>query len=190
MDTATEAAPLFRMEGISKRYGGVRALEDAELSVHAGRIHAILGENGAGKSTLIKVMAGVVAPDQGRMMLDGQEVNFASPAAGQQGGHRLHLPGTVADPRTQRRRQYRHFRSAEEIRHDRPQGAAQDRRGGAGARRCCRHPSLGAGQGPAAVAPPDGRDRQGAGAQAAHPHPRRGDLGADRGRRERRCSRC
>ncbi len=64
--------PLFRMEGVSKRYGGVRALEDAELTVRAGRIHAVLGENGAGKSTLIKIMAGVVAPDEGRMLLDGQ----------------------------------------------------------------------------------------------------------------------
>ena len=81
MDTAPrETPPLFRMEGISKRYGGVRALEEAELSVHSGRIHAILGENGAGKSTLIKVMAGVVAPDQGRMIMDGQDVSFASPA--------------------------------------------------------------------------------------------------------------
>jgi len=72
--------PLLRMEGISKRYGGVRALEEAELTVTAGRIHAILGENGAGKSTLIKVMAGVVAPDEGRMLLDGGEIAFASPA--------------------------------------------------------------------------------------------------------------
>ncbi|PSJ62610.1 sugar ABC transporter ATP-binding protein [Kumtagia ephedrae] len=71
---------LFRMEGISKRYGGVRALEKAELVVEAGRIHAILGENGAGKSTLIKVMAGVVSPDEGRMLLDGKEVRFAAPA--------------------------------------------------------------------------------------------------------------
>ncbi|WP_442579720.1 sugar ABC transporter ATP-binding protein [Mesorhizobium sp. ASY16-5R] len=74
------AGLLFRMEGISKRYGGVRALENADLPVTAGRIHAILGENGAGKSTLIKVMAGVVAPDEGRIMLDGREVRFASPA--------------------------------------------------------------------------------------------------------------
>jgi ribose transport system ATP-binding protein len=87
MDTApTETAPLFCMEGISKRYGGVRALEEADLVVHAGRIHAILGENGAGKSTLIKVMSGVVAPDQGRMLLDGQEVSFKSPAAANQAG--------------------------------------------------------------------------------------------------------
>jgi ribose transport system ATP-binding protein len=79
-------APLFRMEGISKRYGGVRALEKADLVVNAGRIHAILGENGAGKSTLIKVMAGVVAPDEGRMLLDGREVSFPSPSAANDAG--------------------------------------------------------------------------------------------------------
>jgi len=78
--------PLFRMEGISKRYGGVRALERADLTVEAGRVHAILGENGAGKSTLIKVMAGVVAPDEGRMLLDGREVKFADPAAANAAG--------------------------------------------------------------------------------------------------------
>src|SRR4029078_10013311 len=78
--------PLFRMEGISKRYGGVRALEKAELSVSSGSIHGILGENGAGKSTLIKVMAGVVAPDEGHMTLEGREVTFASPAAANQAG--------------------------------------------------------------------------------------------------------
>jgi ribose transport system ATP-binding protein len=78
--------PLFRMEGISKRYGGVRALEKAELTVEAGRVHAILGENGAGKSTLIKAMAGVVVPDEGRMLLDGREVTFADPASANAAG--------------------------------------------------------------------------------------------------------
>jgi ribose transport system ATP-binding protein len=74
------------MEGVSKRYGGVRALDHAELTVHAGQIHGILGENGAGKSTLIKIMSGVVAPDEGRMTLDGKEVSFASPAAANDAG--------------------------------------------------------------------------------------------------------
>src|SRR5471032_711449 len=78
--------PLFRMEGISKRYGGVRALQQADLDVRAGRVHAVLGENGAGKSTLIKIMAGVVAPDEGRMLLDGHAVSFTSPAAAMQAG--------------------------------------------------------------------------------------------------------
>ena len=74
------------MEGVSKSYGGVRALQKADLEIFPGRIHAILGENGAGKSTLIKIIAGVVAPDEGRMFLDGQEISFASPAAANQAG--------------------------------------------------------------------------------------------------------
>ena len=80
------AEPLFRMEGVTKRYGGVVALDRAELTVTAGRIHAILGENGAGKSTLIKIMSGVVAPDAGRMALAGRDVTFADPAAANRAG--------------------------------------------------------------------------------------------------------
>src|SRR5271154_1002940 len=78
--------PLFRMEGVSKSYGGVRALDSADLTITTGRVHAILGENGAGKSTLIKVMAGVVAPDSGRMTMAGRDVSFATPAAAQGAG--------------------------------------------------------------------------------------------------------
>jgi ribose transport system ATP-binding protein len=69
------------MEGISKRYGGVRALEDARLDCQRGRIHAVLGENGAGKSTLIKVLAGVVQPDAGTVELAGKRVVLSGPAA-------------------------------------------------------------------------------------------------------------
>ncbi|PZQ96941.1 MAG: sugar ABC transporter ATP-binding protein [Cereibacter sphaeroides] len=75
------AAPLFQMQGISKSYGGVRALEKADLTLKAGSIHAVLGENGAGKSTLIKVMAGVISPDEGQMSMQGQPISIASPAA-------------------------------------------------------------------------------------------------------------
>ena len=74
------AVPLLRLEGVSKRYGGVRALEKADLIVEAGRVHAILGENGAGKSTLIKVIAGVVEPDEGAIYLEGRQARFARPA--------------------------------------------------------------------------------------------------------------
>jgi ribose transport system ATP-binding protein len=79
-------APILRMEGVSKRYGGVRALENANLAIAAGRIHAILGENGAGKSTLIKILAGVVAPDAGRIVLDGGGAAFDTPAAANRAG--------------------------------------------------------------------------------------------------------
>jgi len=81
-----EAVPIFRMEGMCKRYGGVQALEQAALSVHAGRVHAVLGENGAGKSTLIKIMGGVVTPDQGRMTLENREVSFPGPASAMAAG--------------------------------------------------------------------------------------------------------
>jgi len=77
---------LFGLQGVSKRYGGVRALQRADLTIEAGRIHAVLGENGAGKSTLIKIIAGVVAPDEGRMLLDGAPVSFATPAAANAAG--------------------------------------------------------------------------------------------------------
>ncbi len=73
------ATPLFRMEGDLEALWRRPRLENADLTVEGGRIHAILGENGAGKSTLIKIMAGVVAADAGRMMLEGREVTFASP---------------------------------------------------------------------------------------------------------------
>ncbi|HRO10286.1 sugar ABC transporter ATP-binding protein [Amaricoccus sp.] len=78
--------PLLRMEGVSKRYGGIVALADAELSVRAGSIHAVLGENGAGKSTLIKILAGVVQPDAGSITLDGRAAGFPDPAAASDAG--------------------------------------------------------------------------------------------------------
>ena len=66
---------------VSKRYGGVRALDNVDFSCRRGRIHAVLGENGAGKSTLIKIVAGVVQPDSGAIRLDGAERRFANPSA-------------------------------------------------------------------------------------------------------------
>jgi ribose transport system ATP-binding protein len=85
-EAESTASPILRMAGVSKRYGGVRALANANLTLFAGRIHAILGENGAGKSTLIKILSGVVAPDAGRIVLDGAEVSFDSPAAANRAG--------------------------------------------------------------------------------------------------------
>jgi ribose transport system ATP-binding protein len=69
------------LSGISKRYGGVRALENVDFACGRGRIHAVLGENGAGKSTLIKIVAGVVHPDAGSIALAGLPRRFNSPSA-------------------------------------------------------------------------------------------------------------
>ena len=68
------------MTGVSKRYGGVHALENVDFACRAGSIHAVLGENGAGKSTLIKIASGVVQRDTGSMALAGEEVHFDRPS--------------------------------------------------------------------------------------------------------------
>jgi len=74
------------MSGITKHYGGVRALQNVHFEANRGTIHALLGENGAGKSTLIKVLSGVVQPDSGTIELDGQAVEFANPTAANDAG--------------------------------------------------------------------------------------------------------
>ena len=64
---------------ISKSFGGVRALDEISLKIARGSIHALVGENGAGKSTLGKILAGVIAPDRGQLLIDGAPVTFHSP---------------------------------------------------------------------------------------------------------------
>ncbi len=72
-------APLIEVQGVSKHFGNVLALEDISMNVRAGEVHCLLGDNGAGKSTLIKILSGVHAPDHGEMRIDGQPVRFGSP---------------------------------------------------------------------------------------------------------------
>ena len=72
--------PLVKMRGITKRFGGVVALQDVDLDAYAGEVLAIVGDNGAGKSTLIKVLTGVYQPTEGEMFLDGTPIAFSSHA--------------------------------------------------------------------------------------------------------------
>src|SRR6516165_1906715 len=64
---------------ISKSFGGVRALDEISLKIGQGSIHALVGENGAGKSTLGKILAGVITPDRGQLLIDGEPATFHSP---------------------------------------------------------------------------------------------------------------
>src|SRR5512147_2844186 len=66
------------MEGISKAFPGVQALENVDFTLRRGEIHCLVGENGAGKSTLIKVLTGVDKPDTGKISLDGKEIHTKS----------------------------------------------------------------------------------------------------------------
>ena len=84
----TGAAPpaLLRMEGITKTFGSARALDGVDLTLRRGEVHALVGENGAGKSTLVKIMTGAYHRDSGEMWLDGERVDFDTPAQAQAAG--------------------------------------------------------------------------------------------------------
>lgn len=77
---------VFRAEGVGKSYPGVRANDSVSFTVAEGEIHALLGENGAGKSTLVKMIYGLVRPDEGRMDLNGQPHHPADPRAARAAG--------------------------------------------------------------------------------------------------------
>jgi len=74
------APPLLKLSGIVKRFPGSLANDRVDLTLRAGRIHALLGENGAGKSTLVKIIYGVLRPDAGQMSWRGEALTIASPA--------------------------------------------------------------------------------------------------------------
>lgn len=82
----TETAALLAVDGVAKRYGPVVALRDVDLTIAPGELHALLGANGAGKSTLVKVLSGVLAPDQGAIAVRGRTVAFRRPAEALAGG--------------------------------------------------------------------------------------------------------
>jgi rhamnose transport system ATP-binding protein len=71
--------PLLRAIGVTKSFGGVRALKGVSFDLCAGEVHALVGENGAGKSTLIKVLTGAIQPDGGEVILDGRRIEHNDP---------------------------------------------------------------------------------------------------------------
>ena len=73
------ADALLELAGIGKKFPGVRALDDIDLEIFRGEVHALLGENGAGKSTLVKIIAGVYRGDGGTLVFDGASRSFGSP---------------------------------------------------------------------------------------------------------------
>ena len=75
----TNPPPAVEFRGVSKSFGATVALRDVSLTVTTGEVHALVGENGAGKSTLGKVLAGIVPPDAGEVLLAGRTEQLGSP---------------------------------------------------------------------------------------------------------------
>lgn len=73
------SAPLLEMRGIAKRFGNFYALQDVDLDIYRGEIHALMGENGAGKSTLMKILAGAYIATSGEIKIDGNSFPISSP---------------------------------------------------------------------------------------------------------------
>src|SRR5205085_11719417 len=94
----TATAPILEMDGISKRFPGVVALDGVNLNVGAGEIVALIGENGAGKSTLMKILGGAITRDGGTVKINGQPVEIRSPReAGALGIEFIHQELSVLD---------------------------------------------------------------------------------------------
>jgi ABC-type sugar transport system ATPase subunit len=74
-----DAQPILQVKDISKRFGGLVAVDQVSLEVHSGEVVGLLGDNGAGKSTLIKMISGVYQPDGGEVFFNGSVVHFSTP---------------------------------------------------------------------------------------------------------------
>ena len=78
----SKSVEVFRAEGVGKKFPGVRALDDVNLTLNSGQIHGLVGHNGAGKSTLVKILAGVLEPSEGTLIVNGQERKLRSAVDG------------------------------------------------------------------------------------------------------------
>ena len=82
----TDERAILAAVGVGKSFGGAVALRDVSLALHGGEAHALLGENGAGKSTLVRILAGVIEPDRGQILLNGRPLVFRNPAEARDAG--------------------------------------------------------------------------------------------------------
>jgi ribose transport system ATP-binding protein len=89
LSDAPTSTPVLEMQGITKRFHGVSALQNVNLTIYPGEVHALMGENGAGKSTLMKILAGAYIADEGEIRINGQPLKITDPATARKSGINL-----------------------------------------------------------------------------------------------------
>ena len=110
--SAPMAEPLLRVEAVSKRFGGLLAVDQASFTAEAGRITALIGPNGAGKTTLFAIITGFLPPSDGRIFYDGDRHHRRAAAPARAARHRAHLPDRAAVRRPDRAREHRGRRAS------------------------------------------------------------------------------
>jgi rhamnose transport system ATP-binding protein len=90
----TQTPRLIELRGLSKSYGGVQAVAEVSFAIERGSVHALVGENGAGKSTIVKLLTGVIQPDEGEIAINGVAERIADP----QTAHRLGIVAMYQEP--------------------------------------------------------------------------------------------
>lgn len=86
MNEPVDNNALISLEAVSRSFGAIRAVDGVDLEIRRGEIHALCGHNGAGKSTVVKMITGLVEPDEGRILMEGQPVSIRSPREAQRNG--------------------------------------------------------------------------------------------------------
>lgn len=90
------AVPLMQATGLTRRFGGLVAVDDVSIDLHRGQVHAVIGTNGAGKSTLINLLSGEIAPSSGAIRLEGKDITtLAQPRRARSGVGRSYQRTTI-----------------------------------------------------------------------------------------------
>ena len=100
VNPAANGQPLLQLRDVTKRFGGLTAVNKVNLDIHQGDLHFLIGPNGAGKSTLFKTIVGYHKPDSGQVIYKGNDISFVEPVSSGENGDIDKIPDAQCLPRS------------------------------------------------------------------------------------------